>query len=1077
MSPKSIDEIKKALNSQPIVAIDYALEAFLFNTKETKPKHIDSEFFVLFCQAIFQCQDIEYVNHSNLRDLLFDQNLNLTQKRFIAVCLLRLLNICENILDSHQVKHKTLELFDQVFEKDLYPQSDIDRKSQSHVKENILKDVVLNLEKDFEDLIDSFNDITLISIFRKDFSKKINSKTSKAILHCFVPKYLIEDLKLGEIFKSIKQYLEEEGVKKVQYFTEAKEILTDYLTSAKIFGTKYSCNYLGGFATKVLELLEKDFQNNSLSKPAELDISRSDKKYPFLTKDAKFDLNLVVRNHGPGQAFDVSLNLIDITDNLDLDRSERYLGNLELTSITVPISCEVTRSEKQAILILELAWKNFDSSEIKKEFYLEFESQSDNIDWDSLAIEDPYSLEPVITEDELVGRTEQLNRLIARSKAKSIGSSYIFGQKRVGKTSIAQTLKARLNRLVPSNYLVIDLEGGDYAHSDPVITIENLAKKISQRIKQSKSEFHGLEIPSFNGALSPLSSFLESVVEIVPEYKILFILDEFDELPIDIYKRGTIGDTFFLSLRAISGKTNFGFILVGGEKMEFIISTQGDALNKFEPFRIDYFENHQSDFKDLVKKPVAQWNIEISERAIYELYEQTGGNPYFTKQICGELFKLIVNRRDGHITEKEVEEATKITINKLASNSFLHFWEDGLFEIDRAEKRSMDRRKVLLALAEISRKDINFNQETIIEQAMKYGLNEHEVKFELRDFERRQIIVSEDDTVYKYKVPLFGKWLKEKGLHEIITTFTDLDAILSTKKQEEEAYVRSEEIIQLISNWGQYLSRPITEDKVRAWLNQFKENTEQRLMFRILKHLKFYNGDNLRTKMKEAHGIIVRGGISLRRYETGNQRRKRADILVSYLEDNPSKSGCSYAKIFADENQIYTKNIIERGKLAQTLTDQTRMEKIQCLVFVDDFIGTGGSACQYFEELANECGELLRNPNLIVFFISVSGFHEAKIRLETKLYELNFNVKVHICDPLDESDKVFSDQSKIFSKSSDLERAKNVAYEYGRNLVNNNPLGYGDCQAAVIFADACPNNTLPILWSDAKKWIPLFKRQ
>jgi len=1076
MSPKSIDEIKKILSSQPIVAIDYALQAFLFNTKEAKQEHIDSEFFILFCKAIFQHQKIEYVNHSNLGDLLFDQNLNPDRKRFIAVCLLRLLNVCESILDSHNIKHKTLKLFDEVFAKDLYPQLDIELKSQSHLKENILKNVVLKLEKDFENLINSFNDITLITTFRSELTRKLNSKTSKAILHyCFVPKYLIEDLKLATIFKSIQQYLEEEGVKKVQYFTEAKKILADYLNSAQTFGTKYSCNYLGGFATKILELLEKDFQNNPLSKPAELDISRSDKKYPFLTKDAQFDLNLVVRNHGPGQAFDVSLNLIN-DDNLDLDSSERYLGNLELTSITVPISCKVTRSEKQAILILELAWKNFDSSEIKKDFCLQFESQNYEIDWDNLAIEEPYSLEPVITEDELVGRTEQLDRLIARSKAKSIGSSYIFGQKRVGKTSIAQTLKARLNRLVPSNYLVIDLEGGDYAHSDPVITIENLAKKICERIKQSNSQFDGLEIPSFNGALSPLSSFLESVVKIVPEYKILFILDEFDELPIDIYKRGTIGDTFFLSLRAISGKTNFGFILVGGEKMEFIISTQGDALNKFEPFRIDYFENHQSDFKDLVKKPVAQWNIEISERAIYELYQQTGGNPYFTKQICGELFKLIVNRRDGHITEKEVEEATKITINKLASNSFLHFWEDGLFETDRAEKRSMDRRKVLLALAEISRKDITFNQETIIEQAMKYGLNEHEVKFELRDFERRQIIVSEDDNVYKYKVPLFGKWLKEKGLHEIITTFTDLDAILSTKKQEEDAYVRPEEIIQLISNWGQYLSIPITEDKVRAWLNQFKENTEQRLMFRILKHLKFYNGDNLRTKMKEAQGIIIRGGIPVRKYETEKQK-KRSDILVSYLEGNPSKSGCSYTKLFADENQIYNKNIIERGKLAQTLTDQTLMEKIKGLVFLDDFIGTGGSACQYFEELANECGELLRNPNLKVFFISVSGFQEAKIRLETKLFELNFNVKVHICDPLDESDKVFSARSKIFSKSSDLQRAKNVAYEYGRNLVNNNPLGYGDCQAAVIFPEACPNNTLPILWSDAKKWIPLFKRQ
>lgn len=1076
MPQKSVDEIKKVLDRQPLVAIDDALDAFSSHTKETQPKDIiNSEVFVIFCQAIFQSKDIKYVNNSNLVDQLFDKNLTDNQKRFIGICLLRLLNCYVNILDS-TIKYKIIELFDEVFAKDLYVQFNIEPKSQTYEKENKLKDIVLNLEAEFKDLIDSLNDLNLIKTFRNDFTRKLNNKISQAIIWPF-SRQLVENVRLTQIFQSIEQYLEEPGVKKVQIFAETKKIMTDYLDSAQNFGTKYSRNYLGGFAVKILELLEKDFQNNPLSKPAELDIYQSEKKYPFLIKNNKFDLNLVVRNDGPGQAFDVSFKLTDISDNIRVDSSERYLGPLELSSITVPIPCEVTRSEKQAILLGELVWKNFDKSESKKEFCLEFESQSSNIDWDSLAIEEPYSLEPAITEEELVGRTEQLNKLIARSKPKSIGSSYIRGQKRVGKTSIARTLKARLTRLFPSNYLVIYLESGDYVHPKPAITIENLGIKICEQIKQSNSRFYELKIPVFNGALASLISFLDSVIRIVPEYKIIFILDEFDELPIEVYKRGPIGDTFFLNLRAISGKTNFGFLLVGGEKMEFIISTQGDKLNKFEALIIDYFENPQSDFKELVRKPVAEWNIEISERAIYELYQQTGGNPYFTKQICGELFKLIVNRRDGHITLNEVEEATKITISKLASNSFLHFWKDRIFETgDRAEEISMNRRKVFLALAEISRRDTKINKEKVIEQAIKYGLDEPLVKSELRDLEGRQIIVSEDDTFYKYKVPLFGKWLQEKGINEIITTFTDLDALLLRKKKEEEAYVRSEEIVKLTGNWRDcsYLGRPITEDKVRAWLKQFPENTEQRLMFQILQHLKFYNGHNLRTKMKEAHGIIVRGGHSVRKYETEKQK-KRADILVSYL-DNPSKSGGFCAKLFADENEIYDRNVVERGKIAKTLKDETQMQKIKALVFIDDFIGTGGSACQYFEELANECGELLRNPKLIVFFISVSGFQEAKTRLKAKLVELNVNVNVHICDPLDESAKVFSDRSKVFSNPRDLEQAKNVAYKYGSSLFQH-PLGYGDCQAAVVFPDACPNNTLPILWSDSNGWTPLFKRQ
>jgi hypothetical protein len=400
----------------------------------------------------------------------------------------------------------------------------------------------------------------------------------------------------------------------------------------------------------------------------------------------------------------------------------------------------------------------------------------------------------------------------------------------------------------------------------------------------------------------------------------------------------------------------------------------------------------------------------------------------------------------------------------------LHFWEDGIFETgDRAEEISMNRRKILLSLAETSRKYFELTRERIIEQALKYGLSESTIKNELRDFERRQVLVSKDD-IYDYRVPLFGRWLQEKGVNEIITTFTDLDSILQRKKQEEEAYVRSEEIVKLISHWGTYQGRSITEDKVRAWLNQFDENSDQRLMFRILENLKFYTKDNIRTKMKEAQGIIIRGGVSVRKYETEKQR-KRSDILISYL-DAVGKSGAEYAKLFADENEIYYGNVIERSKLNQVLKDEKKIQQIKALVFLDDFIGTGGSACKYFQELVDECGDLLRNTSFKIFLIAISGFQEAQASVEHRLSDLNLIAKVHICDPLDESAKVFSDKSRVFTNPDNLARAKFIAYQYGSNLVKFNPLGYGTCEAIVVFAESCPNNTLPILWSDSKDWIP-----
>ena len=85
-------------------------------------------------------------------------------------------------------------------------------------------------------------------------------------------------------------------------------------------------------------------------------------------------------------------------------------------------------------------------------------------------------------------------------------------------------------------------------------------------------------------------------------------------------------------------------------------------------------------------------------------------------------------------------------------------------------------------------------------------------------------------------------------------------------------------------------------------------------------------------------------------------------------------------------------------------------------------------------------------------------------------------MRVHVCDPLDESAKTFSDKSRIFPDPLERAKAKKIAYEYGVQLVKNAPLGYGDCQSTVVFEHGCPNNNLSILWGESENWTPLFRR-
>ena len=434
----------------------------------------------------------------------------------------------------------------------------------------------------------------------------------------------------------------------------------------------------------------------------------------------------------------------------------------------------------------------------------------------------------------------------------------------------------------------------------------------------------------------------------------------------------------------------------------------------------------------------------------------------------------MVERRDCHVTRTEIQEATRATLKKdLASNKVQHFWTDGILETGiRYEEVSIPRRKVLLCLAEAFRRYGAAETKVVTKLGETlYGIDASTCETELRDLQRRRIIVARDDG-FEFKVPLFREWLIEKGINEIITTFSDLDDFLQRKRAEEAERLKPEEVESVIEKWGFYRGQRVTESSVRRWLSQFGESSDQRLMLKLLSHLQFYTSDLVRGKMKEAHGIVSR---SLERRSLG-ERRKRSDIIVSYV-DGPAKSGAHFARLYADENEVYFDNVVEYGRIAKALAEK---QGRQALVFVDDFMGTGTAASEYFRRLVADYGRDIQShiqrSNLRLFFVVVCAFEKAQMKLDGVVEELNLPLQVHICDSLDESARCFSDRSSIFPEPALRERARQIAYLHGARLENHAPLGYGDCQATLVFESNCPNNSLPILWAESKDWRPLFKR-
>ncbi len=162
-------------------------------------------------------------------------------------------------------------------------------------------------------------------------------------------------------------------------------------------------------------------------------IEASAKKYPF-SQVADIGILLTVYNDGLGHAFDVEI-ACELTSTLEPSTARKYLGGLPPDSNDrrprYIVSC-VLKATHESLIMGSLSWTALDDTASTTSFEFVLEGQRDDIDWESLASDDPYSLEPVHDPADLAGRTAALSQMTATLSAKSVGSFYVYGQKRVG---------------------------------------------------------------------------------------------------------------------------------------------------------------------------------------------------------------------------------------------------------------------------------------------------------------------------------------------------------------------------------------------------------------------------------------------------------------------------------------------------------------------------------------------------------------------------------------------------------------------------------------------------------------------
>ncbi|MCF8825059.1 phosphoribosyltransferase-like protein [Xanthomonas campestris] len=199
---------------------------------------------------------------------------------------------------------------------------------------------------------------------------------------------------------------------------------------------------------------------------------------------------------------------------------------------------------------------------------------------------------------------------------------------------------------------------------------------------------------------------------------------------------------------------------------------------------------------------------------------------------------------------------------------------------------------------------------------------------------------------------------------------------------------------------------------------------------------------------------------------------------------NPSESGMHLLYYFRQENQLSKNDFMDTAQIYRvdrssgTSLRVPRHPDIKRYVFIDDICGSGETAVRYSNDLLPDLLSAAHDVEVhyLCLFATADGLDRVR---RDSVFGRNSGA-VH---EFDGTYKWCAGESRyLYSIDAALDRRLLVQLPglYGRRLLPHHPLGYEDGQLLLGFSHNTPDNTLPIIWSDAENagvdWYPIFRR-
>lgn len=798
----------------------------------------------------------------------------------------------------------------------------------------------------------------------------------------------------------------------------------------------------------------------------------AEKRYPLHQVDRFINIILPLINKGPSTALEVVVEIdCGSGSSVILDSDRLRCGDVPPGKFAICLRACVVEPSSKVEMTVDITWQELFGNERSEIFDLIIEGQNEAVDWPSLESLEPYSLE-VAEGDMFVGRSAKVKAIANKLLKHPMTSTYVTGQKRIGKTSLAKAVVNYLESDRP-DFHSLYLEYGEYCSTTPQGTLKTLGENIYNFLLDFMPATD-VTVADFSQSIADLNMTAKKLEARHPNKKFVIILDEFDEIHPEMYRSGPLAETFFANLRTLAARKNLAFILVGGEKMPFIIGAQGDQLNKFSRETLDYFSRSTewAEYLELITKPV-DGQLNWDDEAITEIFTLTHGHPYYTKLLCSKVVSIAIAERDTEIIASDVCNALPVLLAELDTNAFAHLWKDGIsYERENAEVAELKRLRLLVGIGR-SLREHKRTEEDIKAQAVSARLLEHEITPLISDFQRREILYERNGELH-FTVPLFEHWLTEHGLNKLITSTLGDELEEGIKAAEDKAHVTAKDIQTLAARWPIYRAQRVDGEQIRAWLDQEPNILNQRLLFSILENIRFINPVEIDDYLRAAHARIVRPMIGV--LPITRRTDRRSDVFITFVDD-VGKSGLQYARAYAKANALSTQRVIEPDQLSKRLASAREEDFPKAVIIVDDVIGSGETLAEGLARMLKNLAPQLKEFDIPVLVISLIGTEEGEKKVKATLDKFGVAHDLYLCEILSPKSYAFPVEGHGFWESDEqMHRAKALCLQLGSKLYKQ-PLGFKNQGLLLVLPETCPNNSLPILYkAKVGAWTPLFPR-